>query len=222
MRTEPAERIRVFIVDDHAFVRLGLRSFFDELDGVEVVGEAADGRAAIDELMVLATRQALPDVVLMDLQMPELDGVGATAHITERHPGVRVVALTSYADVDRVRAALRAGAVGYVLKDAGPDDLLTAVEAAYRGLMSIDATLTRKLAEPAAPLSVGAATLTNREWEVLALVGQGRSNQQIATALVVTERTARTHVSNVLTKLGLASRTQAALWFAHHGSSRSR
>ena len=222
MKADPEVAIRLLLVDDHAFVRLGLRSFFSELDGIEIVGEAADGQAALDELDRLAGSGALPDVVLMDLQMPALDGVRATEEITRRHPDVRVVALTSYADVDRVRAALRAGAVGYVLKDAGPDDLLTAVEAAHRGLTSIDASLTRKLAEPTSPLSVGAATLTGREWEVLALVGQGRSNQEIAAALVVTERTARTHVSNVLTKLGLASRTQAALWFAQNGASRDR
>ena len=220
--SEPAGHISLFLVDDHAFVRLGLRAFFAELDGVEVVGEAPGARTALDELDGLAGDGALPDVVLMDLQMPELDGVTATEEIVRRHPEVRVVALTSFADVDRVRAALRAGAVGYVLKDAGPDELLAAVEAAHRGLTSINATLSRKLAEPAASLPPGAATLTSREWEVLALVGQGRSNNEIARMLVITERTARTHVSNVLTKLGVVSRTQAALWFSEHGSRHGR
>ena len=219
MSTPSAERVRLFLVDDHAFVRLGLRAFFAELDGVEIVGEAADGVHALDELDSLAAAGTLPDVVLMDLQLPGLDGIAVTQEVTRRHPQVRVVALTSYADVDRVRSALRAGAVGYVLKDAGPDGLLAAVDAAHRGLTSIDAALSRRLAEPPAPLSVGATTLTPREWEVLALVGEGLSNQEIATCLVVTERTARTHVSRVLTKLSLASRTQAALWFRQHSGS---
>ena len=220
MSTPSAEPVRLFLVDDHAFVRMGLRAFFAELDTVEIVGEAADGEHALDALASLAATERLPDVVLMDLQLPGLDGIGVTEEVTRRHPQVRVVALTSYADVDRVRSALRAGAVGYVLKDAGPDGLLAAVEAAHRGLTSIDAALSRRLAEPPAPLSVGATTLTAREWEVLALVGEGLSNQEIATRLVVTERTARTHVSRVLTKLGLASRTQAALWFAQHSGAK--
>lgn len=211
--------ISVVMVDDHPLVRLGLRSFFELAEGIELVGEASSGAEAervVDELVHKGLR---PDVVLMDILLPDGDGIATTAALRRRHPDVPVVALTSSEDPDRVRSALRAGAVGYVLKDTSPDAVLSAVRAAARGERHIDVTLALKLTEPDA---AGVSRLTAREREVVALVGEGKSNQQIATELVITERTARTHVSNVLRKLGLSSRTQAALWATREGLSPRR
>ncbi len=210
---EPSN-VRVVVVDDHPLVRLGLRSFFDLVDGVEMIGEAAGDAQAQQVLDELARSGNLPDVVLMDILLPDGDGIATTAALRRAHPGVAVVALTSFDDAERVRSALRAGAVGYVRKDAGPDDVLAAVRAAARGEGYIEASLALKLTEPQAASDV---ELTAREREVVALVGEGRSNQQIASELVITERTARTHVSNVLRKLRLSSRTQAALWATSNG-----
>jgi DNA-binding NarL/FixJ family response regulator len=209
--------IRVVVVDDHPLVRLGLRAFLDLVDEVDLVGEAgsaAEAQRVVDEL---AGRAQLPDVVLMDILLPDGDGIATTAALRARHPGIAVVALTSFDDAERLRAALRAGAVGYVLKDAGPDRLLATIRAAARGEGSLDTALAVKLTEP--PVA-GASALTAREREVLALVAEGMSNLQIAAKLVITERTARTHVSNVLHKLGLSSRTQAALWATRAGLTR--
>lgn len=202
------------VVDDHPLVRLGLRSFFELVDGVDMVGEAgsgADAQRLVDEL---AQSGNTPDVVLMDLLLPDGDGVATTAALRRAHPTVAVVALTSFDDAERVRFALQVGAIGYVLKDAGPDDVLAAVRAAARGEGYVEASLALKLTEPQVAAYV---ELTAREREVVALVGEGKSNQQIASELVITERTARTHVSNVLRKLRLSSRTQAALWATRHG-----
>ena len=216
-RSRDSQRIRVFLVDDHAVVRRGMRAFFDMLDDIDVLGEAADGRAALDELAVLAARDGLPDVVLMDLLMPRLDGVAATAAIKQLYPRVEVVALTSFSEAERVHLALGAGAAGYLLKDAEADEVVAAVRAARRGEVHLDPvvarTLTRSLIAPART----ATALTPREREILVLVAQGRSNHEIADTLVISERTARTHVSNVLAKLDLASRTQAALWAVREG-----
>jgi len=210
-------RIRVFLVDDHAVVRRGMRAFFDMLDDVEILGEAPDGQAALDQLDAMAIRQDLPDVVLMDLHMPRLDGIGATKAIKQRHPGVEVVALTSFSEAERVHMALEAGATGYLLKDAEADQVCAAVRAAVRGQVHLDPTvagiLTRSLASPRKTATV----LTPREREILILVARGKSNRDVADTLVISERTARTHVSNVLSKLGLASRTQAALWAVREG-----
>jgi DNA-binding NarL/FixJ family response regulator len=209
--------IRVFLVDDHAVVRRGMRAFFDMLDDIEVQGEAADGRAALDELAELAVRHELPDVVLMDLLMPRLDGVAATAAIKKQYPEVEVVALTSFSEAERVHVALEAGAAGYLLKDAEADEVGAAVRAANRGEVHLDPAVARKLTRSLIAPQHGATALTPREREILVLVAQGRSNRDIASTLVISERTARTHVSNVLTKLGLASRTQAALWAVREG-----
>jgi DNA-binding NarL/FixJ family response regulator len=209
--------IRVFLVDDHTVVRRGMRAFFEMLDDIEVVGEAADGRAALDELAVRAARQDLPDVVLMDLLMPRLDGTAATAAIKQRYPIVEVVALTSFSEAERVHVALEAGAAGYLLKDAEADEVGAAVRAAYRGEVHLDPVVARKLTRSLIAPQHTAMALTPREREILVLVAQGRSNRDIADDLVISERTARTHVSNVLTKLGLASRTQAALWAVREG-----
>ncbi len=209
--------IRVFLVDDHIVVRRGMRAFFDMLSDIEVIGEASDGQAALDELAVLDRAGGLPDVVLMDLLMPRLDGVAATAEIRRRHPDVQVVALTSFSEAERVHAALEAGAAGYLLKDAEADELAAAIRAAHDGEVHLDPVVARKLTQLLIAPGHTATALTAREREVLVLVARGRSNREIADELVISERTARTHVSNVLVKLGLASRTQAALWAIREG-----
>ena len=204
------ERIRVLLVDDHAVVRRGLRGFLELLPDFEIVGEADDGVRAIAEAKRLA-----PDVILMDLVMPGLDGIGAIAAIKRERPEIEIVALTSFIEEEKVTAALEAGATGYLLKDADADEVAAAIREAHAGEVHLDPAVTRLLAqrmrdrktqpEPVEPL-------TERELEVLGLLGKGRSNKEIAYELSITERTARTHVSNILGKLGLASRTQAALY----------
>jgi DNA-binding NarL/FixJ family response regulator len=202
-------RIRVLIVDDHAVVRSGLRTFFGLLDDIEVVGEAADGSEA-----VAAARRLTPDVILMDLMMPNMDGITAIGTIKRERPETEIVAVTSFIEEEKVTAALEAGATGYLLKDAEADDVAKAVRAAHGGEMTLDPAVARLLAQRLRDrkASPPVEPLTDREKDVLRLVGQGMSNKEIATALVITERTARTYVSNILGKLGLASRTQAALY----------
>jgi DNA-binding NarL/FixJ family response regulator len=204
-------RIRVLIVDDHTVVRRGLRGFFDLLDDIEVVGEAEDGRHALELVDAL-----LPDVVLMDIVMPVMDGIAATAAIKQRRPEVEVVALTSFLEEDRVTAALEAGASGYLLKDAEADDVAAAVRRAGAGEVHLDPQVARMLAHRVRSPLPDHEPLTEREREVLRLVARGHSNKEIAALLDITERTARTHVSNILGKLDLASRTQAALWAIGH------
>jgi DNA-binding NarL/FixJ family response regulator len=210
--------VRVFVVDDHTVVRRGLRAYLEMVDDMEVVGEAADGQEALDGIAALVAAGEPPDVALMDLLMPGMDGVTATAAITEHYPEMEVVAMTSFGQADMVHGALQAGAAGYLLKDAEADEVTAAIRAACRGEVHLDPAvakqLTRSLVTPKPP-TVDA--LTDREREVLVLVAQGLSNQQIADALVISERTARTHVSNILGKLGVASRTQAALLAIREG-----
>jgi DNA-binding NarL/FixJ family response regulator len=218
MTSQPGQHaIRVFLVDDHTVVRRGMRAFLAMLSDIEVIGEAADGQAALDELAILDKADNLPDVVLMDLLMPRLDGVAATSEIKRRHPGVQVVALTSFSEAERVHAALEAGAAGYLLKDAEADELAAAIRAAREGEVHLDPVAARKLTQLLVTPEHTETALTAREREVLVLVASGKSNREIADALVISERTARTHVSNVLVKLGLASRTQAALWAIREG-----
>jgi DNA-binding NarL/FixJ family response regulator len=217
VEADASRPIRVLVVDDHAVVRRGMRAFFDVLPDIEVVGEAADGHDAIKTLADLAARDALPDVVLMDLVMPGLDGLGATRAVKERYPSVEVVALTSFSEAERVHLALAAGAAGYLLKDAEADEVGAAVRAAYRGEVHLDSAVAHKLTRSLTAPRHGATALTPREREILVLLAQGRSNRDIARTLVISERTARTHASNVLTKLGLTSRTQAALWAIREG-----
>ncbi|MCE7003310.1 response regulator transcription factor [Kibdelosporangium philippinense] len=209
--------IRVFLVDDHAVVRRGMRAFFEMLDDIEVQGEAADGQAALDQLAICAAAGDLPDVVLMDLLMPRLDGIAATKAIKQRYPGVEVVALTSFSEAERVHVALEAGAAGYLLKDAEADQVGAAVRAAKRGQVHLDPAVARTLTRSLVSPHRTATALTPREREILILVAKGQSNRDIADALMISERTARTHVSNVLSKLGLTSRTQAALWAVREG-----
>ncbi|MFC6023441.1 response regulator [Plantactinospora solaniradicis] len=203
--------IGVLVVDDHTVVRRGLRAYLEVVDGVDVVAEASDGQEALDRLARLATEQRLPEVVLMDLVMPRMDGIAAIREIARRYPDVRVVVLTSFGEVERVQTALQAGAAGYLLKDAEPEEVMQAIFAAARGEVHLDAAVTRRLTRQMVSRDVGLSALTPRERDILALVAEGRSNQQIAEKLVISERTARTHVSHVLSKLNLTSRTQAAL-----------
>ena len=215
---EPSDpSIRVLVVDDHLVVRRGIVTFLEETPDIRVVAEAADGAAALAEIQYLKAAGTPVHVVLTDLIMPGLDGIETTKLVRKRHPEVVVIVLTSFGEADRVRAALAAGAAGYVLKDAGVEELAAAIRAGKRGEIHLDAAVTRHLTSgltrPAAP----DVLLTAREREVLGHVAAGRSNQDIADRLVISERTVRTHVSNILAKLGLVSRTQAAIWARENG-----
>jgi len=207
--TTEGAKIRVLLVDDHGVVRRGLRGYLELLDDIEVVGEAENGLIGVE-----MSAELTPDVVLMDIVMPQLDGIGAIARIKAAQPAVQIVALTSFIEEDKVLAALESGASGFILKDADADDVAAAIRAAHNDEVHLDPAAARILAKGMRTRSSQPPTepLTERELEVLALVGRGRSNKEIATDLGITERTARTHVSNILGKLGLASRTQAALY----------
>jgi len=210
--------IRVLLVDDHAVVRRGLRGYLELLEDIEVVGEAADGRAALDTVAALVAEHRPPHVVLMDLLMPGLDGVTATRLLTQRHQDVAVMAMTSYSEVDRIRSALEAGAAGYLLKDAEADEVAEGIRKAHRREMPLGTADSRQLARAFSATGQAAlGTLTAREHEVLVLLAAGLSNREIASRLVISERTARTHVSSILDKLGLRSRTQAALYAVQQG-----
>jgi NarL family two-component system response regulator LiaR len=202
--------IRILIVDDHAVVRQGLRMFLS-LDGeLEIVGEAVDGRQA-----VALARQLQPDVVLMDLLMPVMDGVTAIGILRREVPEAEVVALTSVLEDNAVIGAIRAGAIGYLLKDTEADELIRAIKAAANGQVQLSPkAAARLMREVRTPES---AELTEREAEVLRLLARGLSNKQIAQALVIGEKTVKTHVSNILSKLNVSSRTQAALYAARVG-----
>ena len=203
------EPIRVLIVDDHAVVREGLRTFLELQDGLEVVGEAGDG----DEALPLA-EELTPDVILMDLVMPKLDGVGAMRGLRERVPAARVIVLTSFLDDDRLMPAIRAGAAGYLLKNVQPQELARAIRLADAGETLIDPAVAARLVDAVAD-GGGAEpepALTAREQEVLDLIARGFSNKRIALELGVAEKTVKTHVSHVLAKLGVSDRTQAALY----------
>jgi len=217
-RTMQQPPVKVFVVDDHAVVRRGLRAYLESVDDMEVVGEAADGQEALDGIAARAAAGGPPDVVLMDLLMPGMDGVAATAAITEHYPELAVVAMTSFTQADMVHGALQAGAAGYLLKDAEADEVAAAIRAACRGEVHLDPAIAKQLTRSlVAPKPQAADALTDREREVLVLVAKGLSNQQIADSLVISERTARTHVSNILGKLRVASRTQAALLAIREG-----
>jgi DNA-binding NarL/FixJ family response regulator len=212
------EVIRVLIVDDHKVVQRGLLGFLKTEPDIEVVGEAQDGSQALELLSELDADGRRPDVVLMDLQMPIMDGVQATREIRSRYDDVEVVVLTSFVEEERVHAALEAGASGYLLKDADVDEVSSAIRSAYRGEVHLDAGVARRLmASLRAPKEDPLGALTGREREILRMVAAGKANKQIAAELVISERTARTHVSNILRKLDLASRTQAALWAVREG-----
>jgi DNA-binding NarL/FixJ family response regulator len=215
--TQAADVLRVFLCDDHGVVRSGMRAYLGLLDDVVVVGEASNGKQAVDRIAVLEPTDELPDVVLMDLLMPVMDGITAIGEIKKRWPSVEVIAVTSFLEEGKVRGALEAGAAGYLLKDAEADEVAAAIRAAARGEVHLDPAVARQLTAAMRAPQQEAITLTPREQEVLQLIVDGKSNRQIGRALGVTERTARTHVSNILAKLGLASRTQAAMWAVREG-----
>ena len=207
------------MVDDHEVVRRGLLAFLDSEPDIDVVGEAGGGAQAIDLLASMESEGRRPDVVVMDLQMAPIDGIESTRRVRALYDDIEVVALTSFAEEERVHAALQAGASGYVLKDSDADDVAAAVGLRTEARLQIDPVVARRLtslhsqAQDDDPIS----ELTPRELDVLRLVAAGKPNKQIAAELVISERTVRTHVSRILRKLGLSSRTQAALWAVREG-----
>jgi NarL family two-component system response regulator LiaR len=210
-----ASPIRVLIVDDHEIVRKGIRALLATKKDIQVIGEAGDGEEAVHQAQAL-----LPDVILMDLMMPKKDGIQATREITSTSMGTRVLVLTSFAADEQVFPAIKAGALGYLLKDSGPQELVQAIRQVFRGESSLDPSVARKvLAElsnpPKKPLTPD--PLTRRELDILRLIAQGMSNKEIAGRLVIAEETVHAHVSNILNKLHLANRTQAALYALKEG-----
>ena len=209
------ETIRVLIADDHVVVREGVRSLINSEPGMEVVGEATDGIEA-----VLKARALHPDVILLDLVMPRQDGLAAIEEIKRENPEVRILVLTSFAEDDKVFPAIKTGALGYLLKDSSPQELLQAIRDVYRGQSSLHPTIARKLIRELSQPSELPPTeepLSEREVDILQLVAKGLSNQEIGDKLVISERTVRTHVSNILNKLHLANRTQATLYALRAG-----
>ena len=207
--------IRIVIADDHTIVRKGLRAVLRNQPDIEVVGEAATGREAIAEFERLQ-----PDVILMDLAMPEVDGIEAIEQIQASHPGARILVLTSFSSEDKIFPAIKAGALGYHLKDSSPEELVEAIRQVHGGESALHPVIARKVLKELSRPSGRPPTadpLTPREVEVLRLVARGWSNQEIADELFISETTVRTHVSNILGKLHLASRTQAALFALREG-----
>ena len=209
--------IRVLLADDHTIVRSGVRALLSTEPDIEVVGEVGNGAEAVVQAAALR-----PDVILMDLVMPGLSGIEATRQITASLPGTRVLVLTSFAADENVFPAIKAGALGYLLKDSGPEELVRAIRQVNRGEPSLEPSIARKVLlelsrSPKEQQPLTKDPLTEREMEVLRLVAQGGSNRDIAAKLVVSELTVRTHVSNILGKLQLASRTQAALYALQKG-----
>jgi NarL family two-component system response regulator LiaR len=209
------EPIRVLIVDDHVVVRRGIRALLATVDEIKVVGEAQDGQEALERIEALR-----PDVILLDLLMPRMDGIEVTRRAIAKDPEARILVLTSFAADDKVFPAIKAGALGYLLKDTGPEELVRAIRQVHRGESSLSPAIARKVLQelsrpPSQPLT--AEPLTEREVEVLQVLATGKSNQEIAAELVISEATVRTHVSNILGKLHLASRTQAALYALREG-----
>lgn len=203
--------LKVLIVDDHAVARHGISAYIDVLEDIVAVGQAVDGQDALEQLAALAVYGELPDVVLLDLMMPRMDGTTALREIRRKYPEVKVVVLTSFDETERMNMVMQLGASGYLLKDAGAQEVAAAIRAAARDEVFIDTTMARKFTQIMSSPGVGVSSLTERERTVLQLVGTGKSNREIAKELQISERTARTHVSNVLGKLNLSSRTQAAL-----------
>jgi len=218
-------RIRVFVADDHAIVRKGIAAVLEIVPDIDVVGEAENGHDAVSRV-----EQLRPDVILMDLVMPEMDGIEAIRRIKDRQPEARILVLTTFAGEDRIFPAVKAGALGYHLKDSRPEELVQAIREVYRGESSLHPVIARKVLEelsrPSHRKGSGAAPserpptpdpLTPREVQVLRLVAQGMENREIAERLVIAEATVRTHVSNITGKLHVASRTQAALYALREG-----
>jgi NarL family two-component system response regulator LiaR len=212
MSTPSSPSIRVLLVDDHAMLRQGLATFLKVYDDLELAGEAASGEAAIQLCAQLA-----PDVVLMDMVMPEMDGVTATRAIRQQYPKVQVIALTSFKDKGLVQDALQAGAIGYLLKDVSADTLAQAIRAAHAGRATLSPEAAQALAYAAAQPPTPGHDLTERERDVLILLVEGLNNRQIADRLVVSPSTVKSHVSHILAKLGVASRTEAAALAVRRG-----
>ncbi|WP_419993801.1 response regulator [Streptomyces boninensis] len=214
MAEATGERIRVLLVDDHQVVRRGLRTFLEIQEDIEVVGEAADGDEG-----VARTEELRPDVVLMDVKMPGMDGVEALRKLRDAGNTAKVLIVTSFTEQRTVVPALRAGAAGYVYKDVDPEALAGAIRSVHAGHVLLQPEVAGALLAPDDNHSGPGrgSTLTEREREVLGLIADGRSNREIARALVLSEKTVKTHVSNILMKLDLADRTQAALWAVRHG-----
>jgi NarL family two-component system response regulator LiaR len=219
--TSSSERIKVLIVDDHQVVRQGLRTFLELQEDVIVVGEAADGVAAVE-----VAGRFQPDVILLDLVMPIMDGIAATPRLVEQSPGSRIIILTSFGEEDKVFPAIRAGAHGYLLKDISPDDLVQAIRAAHLGRAQLHPDVAQKLMAAVAETGTlpfgrrhepAADALTEREREVLRLLAGGLSNREIAGQLIIGETTVKSHVSSILGKLHLEDRTQAAIYALRHG-----
>jgi len=210
-----SQAIRVLIVDDHTIVRKGIRALLTEIAGIEVVGEAADGWEAVTQAKSLR-----PDVILMDLAMPRMDGIEATRQIKTSQPESRILVMTSFATDDKVLPAIKAGALGYLLKESAPEDLVQAIQQIHRGESSLHPTIARKVLQEITHPSDRPPTpdpLTKREAEVLLLVAQGLSNRDIARKLNISDPTVRSHVSNIMSKLHLATRIQAALYALREG-----
>ncbi|HUI90090.1 MAG TPA: response regulator transcription factor [Anaerolineales bacterium] len=207
--------IRILIADDHQIVRKGIRALLATKRDIQVVGEASDGAEAVAQALALH-----PDVVLMDLVMPKMDGIEATKEITAKRPETRILVLTSFAADEQVFPAIQAGALGYLLKDSGPQELIQAIHQVHNGEPSLEPAIARKvLAELSGPQQKPPTRdpLTARELDILRLVAQGHSNKEIAKQLTIAEETVHAHVSNILNKLHLASRTQAALYALKEG-----
>jgi NarL family two-component system response regulator LiaR len=210
------DKINVLIVDDHGMVRQGLITYLDLMEDIKVVGEAQNGTEAVAQV-----RRYKPDVVLMDLVMPEMDGIEATRRIRELHPDTKVIVLSSFTEDDKVFPAIKSGAAGYLLKDISPTDLANAIRAVIRGKTQLHPDIAKKLmnqfVDPKARIEGISEDLTPREVEVLGLLAQGMSNAELADALFISEKTIKTHISNILGKLNLADRTQAAIYAYKHG-----
>lgn len=219
----PPAKIRVLVADDHAMVRQGLHMFIDTQDDMEVVGEGVNGLEAVEMAAELT-----PDVILLDLIMPLMGGAEATERILEQNPRARIIILTSFGQDDQIFPAIRAGAMGYLLKDIQPRELAQAIRETFRGNVSLHPDIARRLmaavsgaeparaAKPAAPPGEQSG-LTEREREVLSYIARGLNNREIAGQLFVSESTVKSHVSNILCKLGLEDRTRAAVWALKHG-----
>jgi len=209
------DEIRVLIVDDHQLVRQGLRTYFDLLDGITVVGEAGNGVEAVDQF-----RGTRPDIVLMDLVMPEMDGIEATRQINDISPDSKVIVLSSFTEDEMVFPAIKAGAAGYLLKDVSPDELAAAIKTVYMGESQLHPEIVSKLmnqfVSPPVDKPTGLDELTPRELDVLRLIAKGKNNKEIADEMVISEKTVKTHVSSILSKLDLDNRTQAAIYSLKH------
>ncbi|HFJ9441027.1 MULTISPECIES: response regulator transcription factor [Bacillus] len=212
-------KIKVLLVDDHTVVLKGLAFFLSTQEDLELVGEASNGKEGLEKV-----GETHPDVVLMDLYMPEMDGVEATGCIKKEYPDVKVIVLTSFSDQAHVLPALRAGASGYILKDVEPDQLVEAIRSAYKGNIQLHPDIANALLSQTLPVeekeeepSIQVDVLTARENEVLQLLAKGMSNKEIASVLVITEKTVKAHVSSILSKLNLSDRTQAALYAVKNG-----